>query len=99
MKNVSKANFKELNISINKLKAMSDQNRIRILYLLSCEKICVCDIAKSLNLAQNLVSFHLNVLFESGLLDKKREGNCLFYFIKKEYKKSLNYFFKFLNLI
>ncbi len=60
-------------------------------------KICVCDLAKELNLANNLLSFHLKVLFEAGILDKKREGNQIFYFIQEEWRPRVEHFFKFIG--
>ncbi len=73
--------FKKIEESANLLKVLSDVNRIKILCILSQEKICVCDLAKRLEIAQNLVSHHLKVLEEAGVFEKKRNGNQIFYYI------------------
>lgn len=82
----SKPQFQKIEVSARLLKVLSDVNRIKILCILSKEKICVCDLAKKLELAQNLVSHHLKVLEESMILEKSRDGNQIFYSIidKKE---------------
>lgn len=80
--------FKKIESSSAFLKVVSDTNRIKILCILSQEKICVCDLAERLGIAQNLVSHHLKVLQEIGILEKKREANQIFYSIVLE-KKSV----------
>lgn len=84
----SSPQFKQIEDSAKLLKVLSDVNRIKILCILSQEKICVCDLAERLELAQNLVSHHLKVLEESEILEKKRDGNQIFYSIIAE-KESL----------
>lgn len=61
------------------LQVMSDPTRLRILCLLRNEELCVCEILKSLELPQNLVSHHLRVLREAGLIDGAREGKFMRY--------------------
>jgi ArsR family transcriptional regulator, arsenate/arsenite/antimonite-responsive transcriptional repressor len=87
----------QINNSIEVLRAVSEPNRLRILCVLSKEEICVCKLAEELNLAHNLISFHLKTLHDVGILDKKRDGNQIFYFIRTEWKSRINYFFKFIN--
>jgi ArsR family transcriptional regulator len=58
---------------------MSDPTRLRILCLLRNEELCVCEILKSLELPQNLVSHHLRVLREAGLIDGARDGKFMRY--------------------
>lgn len=77
----SSPQFKKIEDSAKLLKVLSDVNRIKILCILSKEKICVCDLADRLKVAQNLMSHHLKVLEEAGILKKKREGNQIFYSI------------------
>ena len=76
--------FQKIEESANLLKVISDTNRIKILCILSKEKICVCDLADKLGIAQNLVSHHLKVLEESLILKKKKTGNQIFYSIIPE---------------
>lgn len=80
--------FKKIENSAKFLKVVSDTNRIKILCILSKEKVCVCDLAKRLKIAQNLVSHHLKVLEDIEILEKKRVSNQIFYSIIPE-KKSI----------
>lgn len=73
--------FKRIEDSAKLLKVLSDVNRIKILCILSQEKICVCDLAEKLEVGQNLVSHHLKVLEDAGVLEKRRDGNQMFYSI------------------
>lgn len=83
--------------NIELLKAISEPNRLEILRILSAEDICVCELAKRMNIKHNLISFHFKILFEAGILDKERAGNKIFYRIKPEKKAQIEYLFKFLN--
>ncbi len=76
--------FRKIEESAKLLKVLSDINRIKILCILSQEKICVCDLAERMEIAQNLVSHHLKILEESGILEKKRDGNQIFYSVLPE---------------
>jgi ArsR family transcriptional regulator, lead/cadmium/zinc/bismuth-responsive transcriptional repressor len=89
---------KKIEESVDLLKAVSEPNRLRILCVLSKEKICVCDLAEKLGIQQNLLSFHLKTLFEVGILEKFREGNSIYYAIKKEWEKKIESIFKFLDI-
>ena len=91
-------NFQKIDESLDILKAVSEPNRLRILCTLSKIDICVCDLAKKLEVSHNLISFHLKILYEAGILDKRRDGNQFFYFIKKEWKKKIDHFFSFINI-
>jgi ArsR family transcriptional regulator len=90
--------LKKIEKSVDKLKAISEPNRLRILCTLSKEKICVCELADKLNIPQNLMSFHLKTLYEVGILTKKREGNNIYYVIKKNWEKKLENIFQFLDI-
>jgi ArsR family transcriptional regulator len=88
----------EVEIDLNLIKIFSEENRIKILHYLYTENVCVCELAIKLNMANSLISFHLKELYEAGILNKKREGNKIFYCIKDEWRERLSYYFKFLKI-
>jgi DNA-binding transcriptional ArsR family regulator len=71
--------FKKLQLIFQTL---SDYNRLGIISFI-CEKKCsVGEIVKATKLSQPLVSHHLRVLKESGILETKRNGAFIYYFIR-----------------
>jgi DNA-binding transcriptional ArsR family regulator len=80
------------------LRVISDNNRLRILCLLSKKELCVCEIFKSLELSQNLVSHHLARLEKLSLLESRKEGTFIIYKINqknlKHYKALFNQIIK-----
>lgn len=71
------------------LTTISQVNRLQIICLLNATwELCVCDIIESIQLKQNLVSHHLNVLKDLWLLITRREGKKIYYSLEqKKYKK------------
>jgi ArsR family transcriptional regulator len=65
------------------LAQISEPNRLRIFALLTRGELCVCDIEASMQLSQNLVSHHLRVMREAGLLHARRDGRWMYYSINK----------------
>ncbi|MFA5014561.1 MAG: metalloregulator ArsR/SmtB family transcription factor [Actinomycetota bacterium] len=62
------------------LKALADENRIRILYLLSERKnLCVCEIREIIGLSQPTISSHLKVLENNGLIIFNKDGKWVNY--------------------
>ncbi len=45
---------------------------------------CVCELAPSLGMAQNLLSYHLRVLREAGLVEGSRRGRRIEYRLRPE---------------
>lgn len=83
--NYCKNNKKEIENTINFLKTISEENRLKILCILNKEKeVCVCHILEQLNLPQNLVSHHLKVLKDFKLINAKKEGRWIHYSINKK---------------
>lgn len=58
----------------NVLKTLCEENRMRILCFLMQGERSVCDLATCLGLPQNLVSHHLSVLRELGLVIARRDA-------------------------
>lgn len=76
------------------LKIISEENRLKILYMLKENEKCVCEIWQHLDLAQNLVSHHLRVLKDFGLISSRQEGLKVIYSIEK---KVIKKYLKLLN--
>lgn len=58
---------------------LSDRNRCRILELLKGGEKTVSDLTRAARLRQPLVSHHLRVLREAGLVEGRREGRFRLY--------------------
>ena len=60
-------------------KVFGDPTRIRILYALSVEELCVQDIADRLSMTQSAISHQLRVLKQMSLVKFRRDGKTIFY--------------------
>jgi len=89
----SKTKLKEV---VDFLKVISEENRLKILCLLRKKEKCVCEIWQCLDLPQNLVSHHLKVLKDFGLINSRKESTKVLYKsnkkVEKKYLKLLNKF-------
>ena len=66
-------------------KLFSDMPRLKILYILSMEEMCVCDIAAALDMNQSTVSHQLKTLRNSRLIRYRREGKVVYYSLDDEH--------------
>ena len=66
-------------------KVFADSTRIRILYVLKCSEMCVCDIAQILNMTQSAISHQLRVLKQMKLVKNRRDGKTIFYSLADEH--------------
>ncbi|MGK2963610.1 MAG: ArsR/SmtB family transcription factor [Gemmatimonadaceae bacterium] len=64
---------------IQRMKALSDEKRLRILELLAGGERCVCDLTDALHAGQSLLSFHLKTLKDAGLVRDRRAGRWAYY--------------------
>ena len=60
-------------------KVFGDPTRIRILYALSVEELCVQDIADRLSMTQSAISHQLRVLKQMSLVKFRRDGKTILY--------------------
>jgi len=67
--------------------ALSDTVRMNILYLLNVQPLCVCVIKECIGIAGSKLSYHLNIMKESGLVDSEQQGNWIIYRITEQGKK------------
>jgi ArsR family transcriptional regulator len=67
-------------------KALSDPVRLRLLTLIAAaaseeDGACVCDLTASFDLSQPTISHHLKVLREVGLVESRRRGTWVHYWV------------------
>ena len=62
-------------------KALSDENRIRILKLLRSGEKCACKLLEELNISQPTLSHHMKILCDAGIVRGRREGKWTHYSI------------------
>lgn len=60
-------------------KVLGDETRTRILYLLSLQELCVCDIAEIMEMSLPAVSHHLRLLKAMRIVKYRRDGKQVFY--------------------
>ena len=70
-------------------KVFGDSTRIKILYSMFENELCVNDIARLLNLSQSSVSHQLRILKTSQLVKFRREGKSIYYSWDDEHVRSI----------
>ncbi|NOZ64142.1 MAG: helix-turn-helix transcriptional regulator [Caldiserica bacterium] len=68
---------------------LSDSTRVKIIFALSKEELCVCDIAYLLNLSISAVSHQLRVLRNARLVKYRKQGKMVFYSLDDEHISTL----------
>ncbi|WP_241079541.1 ArsR/SmtB family transcription factor [Natranaerofaba carboxydovora] len=79
------------------LKALSDENRLRILNLLQYGDLCVCELEILLEIGQSNVSRHLNKLTNAGILQYYKAAKYVYYNINEEKTKEYPFVKQVLN--
>lgn len=70
-------------------KVFGDSTRIRILFALAQQELCVCDIADTLEMTQSAISHQLRVLKTNKLVKSRREGKQIFYSLDDEHVNTI----------
>lgn len=60
-------------------KVFADTTRIKILYVLLKQEMCVCDIAQTLEMTQSAISHQLRILKQMDLVKNRRDGKTIYY--------------------
>ena len=60
-------------------KVFGDPTRIRILYTLCGQELCVQDIANKLSMTQSAISHQLRILKQMSLVKFRRDGKTIYY--------------------
>lgn len=86
-KNIIKTN--DINKVSKLFKAISDPTRIKILYALKSNELCVCDISVVLNMSQSSISHQLKSLKDVDLVRSRKDGKTRFYRLADEHVHQL----------
>ncbi len=70
-------------------KMFADSTRVRILWALECNELCVCDLAVLLNMTKSAISHQLKSLRLLNLVKYRREGKTVFYTLADDHVKSV----------
>lgn len=69
----------EVNSLAETFSVMSDPTRTKIIYALSKEELCVCDIARVLGISISAISHQLRILRNMRLVKFRREAKMVYY--------------------
>jgi ArsR family transcriptional regulator, lead/cadmium/zinc/bismuth-responsive transcriptional repressor len=70
-------------------RVFGDMTRLRILYLLSRDDLCVHDIADRLEMNQSAISHQLRVLKQARLVKYRRDGRSICYSLDDDHVKQI----------
>ena len=60
-------------------KALTDENRVKMLKLLTEKDICLCEMKEIFTISQSQISRDLKTLYKAGFLKRWHEGKCVVY--------------------
>lgn len=66
-----------------KLKVISEPKRLRIIDMLSCDKLCACEILEKFDISQPTLSHDMRKLEEASLVTSWKEGKNTYYSLDK----------------
>ena len=79
--------------TLNKLaeffKIVGDTTRVKILFALDQNEMCVCDIANVLEMSKSSISHQLGTLRRSGIVKCRKSGKEVFYMLDDEHVKQV----------
>ena len=70
-------------------KIFGDTTRIKIMYALHEDELCVCAIAELLGMTQSAISHQLKTLKDANLVSARRDGKTIYYSLSDEHVKSI----------
>ena len=71
-------------------KALSDPLRLRIVFALMFQPLCVCVIKEITNVPDSKLSYHLSILREANLIQGIQDGNWIIYHVTELCRKILD---------
>jgi len=66
------------------MKALADENRLRIVAALDGRELCLCQIVELLGLATSTVSRHASILQQARLVESRKQGRWTYFRLDEE---------------
>lgn len=73
------------------MKALADENRLRIMHLIHQKELCVCEMESILGMTQSNVSRHLIKLKDAELIEAEKQGQFVFYRVNPESLQEISF--------
>lgn len=70
-------------------KVFGDTTRVKIIYALLKEEMCVCDISMLLGMNQSAISHQLRILRQARIVKFRKEGRIVYYSLDDEHVKDI----------
>ena len=70
-------------------KILGDSTRVKILFAIDGEPMCVCDIADLLGMTKSAVSHQLKILRQSDLITYRKSGKNVFYTLADDHVRDI----------
>ena len=70
-------------------KIFGDSTRIKILWALDKQEMCVCDLAYLLNMTKSAISHQLRILRDHKLVSIRKNGKFVYYRLNDEHVKDI----------
>lgn len=70
-------------------KVFGDPTRVKIIWALAEEEMCVCDIAHLLGMGHSAISHQLRVLKQARLVKPRREGKNIYYALDDQHIEAI----------
>ena len=81
---------RELDACVNQLKVLADATRLAVIRLLLAGPMHVTQLSEQLAVEQSLLSHHLKVLRDAGLVEANRQGKQMLYRVADGVEKSFS---------
>jgi len=73
----------------NLYKMFADSTRVKILWALSCESMCVCDLAVLLGMTKSAISHQLKSLRLTNLVRFEKQGKVVYYYLADDHVRDV----------
>jgi DNA-binding transcriptional ArsR family regulator len=61
------------------MKALADENRLRVVGALQGRELCLCQIVELLGLAHSTVSRHMSILHQARIVESRKDGRWSYF--------------------